>query len=487
MTSLLVEQQQSIIKSHTGFTLDYLDYNQREKILKHLKTGKTLKCHHKNCNFFNEEFSALYEYNIHCHTTHKGQPLHPELSLIELLKLEPRGNPWEDNSCSVSIIIETNKDKKSKNHKEEIEKGLDFLLSHFNQERLFPRKIQTRKSEGRQIEVFSKEEALQCFEESIYLDCRINGFPSYTEYKGMQRYPPDFIFIDLDQNNFKTEKSFKLALSNTLRNIKEKLADDNAYPTVNWSGNGYHIILPIECPILEEIEQFQKYKDIFFLSQEFLRFAEYNLSNGKSDIGHHPSFKSCQIRVPGSVNWKCLDNRDKRLSGDLRVKTLHRWNGIRPLITREFIEDFRTDLEQKITDQETNNINNYNYKKNNSSSSSNNQNHYYCNNNRIEWIETKLLQTPFEDHRKKIVGLILAPYLIVIKKLSYEESYKIINEWLMKCNSLSGRRLDFNPKYLINNSVKVTSKKQIPPMSIYTIETKYPSLYFLIIDQKKKE
>ena len=43
------------------------------------------------------------------------------------------------------------------------------------------------------------------------------------------------------------------------------------------------------------------------------------------------------------------------------------WN--RAPITREFIEDFRTYLEQKITDQENNNYN-YNNKKNN-----NNQNH----------------------------------------------------------------------------------------------------------------
>ena len=474
MTSL-IEQQQSLIKPHTGFTLDYLDYNQREKIVKHRKAGKTLKCHNKNCDSFNGEFSGLYEYNIHCHTTHKKQPLHPELSLIELLKLEPRGNPWEDDSCSVSII-ET-KDKKSKNHKEEIEKGLDFLLSHFNQERLFPRKIQTRKSEGKQIEVFSREETLQYFEESDYLDCRINSFPSYTEYKGIQRYPPDFIFIDLDQNSFKTDKSFKLVLSKTLKNIKEKLGY-NVYPTVNWSGNGYHIILPIECPILEQIEQFQKYKDIFFLSQEFLRFAEYNLSNRKSDIGHHPSFKSCQIRVPGSVNGKCLDNRDKRLSGDLRIKTLYRWNGIRPLITTEFLEDFRTYLEQKITDQENNNYN-YNYKKNN-----NNQNHYN-NDNHIEWIETKVLSNPFSDYRKLAVGLILAPYLIVIKKLSYEESYKIINKWLMKCDSV--KKLDFDPRYLINNNIKTSAKKLIPPISLYKLETNYPNLYFLINQKKRQE
>ena len=337
-------------------------------------------------------------------------------------------------STTNSIIITT-----------DIENGLDFLLSHFNQDKLFPRKIQTRKSEGKQIEVFSKEETLSHFEKSNYIDCKINGFPSYTEYHGIQRYPPDLIFIDIDRSYFENVKQFENALSKTLKNIKVKL--NGAIPTVNNSGNGIHIIQPIECPaILEQIEQFQKYKDIFFLSQEFLRFAEDNLSNGKADPGHHPSFKSCQIRLPNSINGKCLDNREKRLSNNVKVKTIQKWNGIRTPLTREFLEDFRTYLEQKITDQEINNINNYNYKKNNSSSS-NHQNQYYSNNNRIEWIETKVLHTPFEDHRKKIVGLILTPYLIVIKKLSYEESYKIINEWLMKCDSLSGRKLAFNPKY----------------------------------------
>ena len=137
----------TIIKPPKGFTLDYLDHNQREKIVKHLKAGKTLKCHHPKCQSFinNEEFSTLYEYNRH-HTTHRKSPLHPELSLIKLMGLEPRGNPWEPDSCSVSIIAAEPKDRKSKNLKEEVEKGLDFLLSHFNQERLFPRKIQTHKS-----------------------------------------------------------------------------------------------------------------------------------------------------------------------------------------------------------------------------------------------------------------------------------------------------------------------------------------------------
>ena len=43
---------------------------------------------------------------------------------------------------------------------------------------------------------------------------------------------------------------------------------------------------------------------------------------------------------------------------------------------------------------------------------------------------SKILQNAFEDCRKIIVDLILAPYLINIKKLSFQESYQIIREWL---------------------------------------------------------
>ena len=212
-----------------------------------------------------------------------------------------------------------------------------------------------------------------------------------------------------------------------------------------------------------------------------MRFAEKYLTNGKSDPNHHPSFKSCQIRVPGSINGRCLENREKRLSDNFKVKTLQKWNEVRPFVTREFIEDFRTYLEQKIMDQDNNNYN-YNKKKNN-----NDQNHYSNNNlRRIEWIETKVLQTPISDYRKLVVGLVLVPYLVVIKKLSYDESYRIINEWLIKCDLLSGRKLDFDPKYLINNNIKTSTKKLIPPISIYKLETNYPNFYFLI-DQKKRK
>lgn len=315
---------------------------------------------------------------------------------------------------------------------------------------------------------------MKYFEESDFVDCKINNFPSFTNYKGIQRYPPDSIFIDIDRSTFKDDKSFENVLSKTLKNIKEKL---NGHPRVNYSGNGCHIVLPIECPILEQIEQFQKYKDIFLslnLSQEFLRFAEDFLSNGKADTDHHPSFKSCQIRVPGSINGKCLDNRYKRLLGNIKVKILQEWNGVRAPITREFIEDFRTFLEQKVTDQEQEQENH---------NTNQHQKYSNINNQSIEWIE-KLLKTPIEDFRKNSLSLILAPYLINIKKLSYKESFDILIEWLQKCDSI--RKLNFNSRYLIKIALNTANQKRIPPMKRITLMDRNLELYNILHKQNIK-
>ena len=84
------------------------------------------------------------------------------------------------------------------------------------------------------------------------------------------------------------------------------------------------------------------------------------------------------------------------------------------------------------------------------------------------------------------MNLILAHYLIVIKKLSFEESHQIINEWLQKCNLLSGRKLDFNKKFLVTIALTTAYKKQIPPMKMITLKTNYKDLYFILV-QKEKE
>ena len=57
-----------------------------------------------------------------------------------------------------------------------IERGLDYILSHF-QEPLWPRTISTKATEGRQILVNSREEALSRFKRANFLDCRISAYP----------------------------------------------------------------------------------------------------------------------------------------------------------------------------------------------------------------------------------------------------------------------------------------------------------------------
>jgi hypothetical protein len=160
---------------------------------------------------------------------------------------------------------------------------------------------------------------------------------------------------------------------------------------------------------------------------------------------------------------------------------LRKWDGIRALVSREFIEDFRTYLEQKVKDQENYN-NNYNYKDKNNNKINKKCFSSFSNNQSIEWID-KLLQVPIEDYRKKTIDLIFVPYFIVVKKFSNEETIQKINEWLNKCDSI--RKLDFNGRDRINSAIKNTLKKQIPPMSIITMKKNYKNL-FLLIDKNNK-
>jgi hypothetical protein len=343
-----------------------------------------------------------------------------------------------------------------------IEEGLDFILSHFNdQEFLFPRKISTFNSNNKQYLTRSRQEIIDSFIDSDLVDCRINAYPYLTEYKGIQRYKPDFLFIDLDKNNFKSDGKFEFALYNTLKNIKNKL---NGYPTVLFTGGGYHVYQPVYIPTaLEYITEFSKFDRP---SELFLRFAKDYLSNGKADKKNNPSFRSCLLRIPGSINSKY----------NKPVKINQKWNGIRPNITREFIEDFRTYLIQKQIEE-----NNRMQKL-----LSNRNKNVKVDNRHYEWIEY-LLQTPIEDFRKLVVDLILSPYLINIKKLSYEDSYTYIKNWLDKCNDL--KRLDNyrNFDYRISYALKNALKKQIPPMSFITLKENYKDLYFLILQNKNKD
>lgn len=201
--------------------------------------------------------------------------------------------------------------------------GVNFLLKHLAKPE-FPRTIATKLTEGRQIVVANKEGALSYYQESNFTDCRLAAYP-YTGNKDPQII--DFVMIDLDLNNFKFSRQ---RLDRALNKILLKLKKDLLDPTVIWSGNGYHILIPINPlgAILEDLPEFTKFKDP---SKNVLRFLEKHLSGGKSDSVHNMtvSFSNCMLRVPISINSKHNDAGNQ-------VRVIKEWNNqrlpIKPLL-----------------------------------------------------------------------------------------------------------------------------------------------------------
>jgi hypothetical protein len=288
--------------------------------------------------------------------------------------------------------------------------GLDFILSHLK-EPLWPRTISTKATEGRQVPVYSRQQALSWYKTANFLDCRISAYPYHPT--GKVRQTIDLIMIDLDQSTFKSNAALDRALSKALRNIKETFGIEFGEPSIIWSGNGYHIYIPIETRyVLEDRPEFSKFEEP---SKHFLRFAEWYLSYSKADSSHYKnvSFGNCLLRIPGSHNFKCVEKNNSVIDSSTQVRVIKQWDGkTRAPIYLLFGSFLAYLIDQNLKEEAIRGR----------------QKQFSNNNNRsprtIPWIE-KLLKTPLEDYRKNAVGLIFAPYLITIRKLSYEESFTI--------------------------------------------------------------
>ena len=116
-----------------------------------------------------------------------------------------------------------------------IEEGLDFILSHF-EEPVWPRTIFT-KTLGKQYTVYSREEAIARFKQANLLDCRINAYPDYTEFKGINRQPPNFIFIDIDRTLLTKDQEFSMAVKETCKNIEQTLGGKSTIMEWQWSAH----------------------------------------------------------------------------------------------------------------------------------------------------------------------------------------------------------------------------------------------------------
>ena len=215
----------------------------------------------------------------------------------------------------------------------------------------------------------------------------------------------------------KLSQNLEKALKKTLRKIK----NFGGNPTVLWTGNGYHIYQPVDGFILEEYETFHEFTKYFDkdLTSLFIQFAEEYFTDYAADRLHNPTVKSCLLRVPGSLNSKCIENENKR-----QVTLIQKWDGKRPHI-QPLLRDFRRWLIQKrIDDIEE-------LKKREKKIAGfhmivTSRNQQPANN--IKWIENGILQNPLPDHRKYIIWRILSP---------------------TKCNKITKGTIVFNNKGLV--------------------------------------
>jgi hypothetical protein len=162
------------------------------------------------------------------------------------------------------------------------------------------------------------------------------------------------------------------------------------------------------------------------------------------------------LRIPGSINSK---------NGQL-VRIIHKWDRYKPPINY-LLRDFRHWLIDK-TLQERKQIHHLKKEEGNLES-------LYANRQVIHWIEN-LLQTPIADYRKFVLWRILAPYLLNVKGLPYEQSLSVMQDWLTKCDAV--QRLRFNRSSKINEALKRSSKYF--PISLDKLRNEHSEIYKII-------
>jgi len=178
--------------------------------------------------------------------------------------------------------------------------------------------------------------------------------------------------------------------------------------------------LPIQAFVLELESVFAEYEQP---SKKFLRFSEKMLINNKADPCHsnNLSFKNCILRIPGSHNLKCVKRNNNSLGPTTEVKIIQKWDGNRPTINW-LLRDFRRYLIQEKID------NNLAARKRARFLSE-----VKTTPAKRRWIEI-LLDTPIEEYRRETIRLIIAPYLVNVRKLAYDDAFNIAKNWLNSCD-----------------------------------------------------
>jgi hypothetical protein len=121
--------------------------------------------------------------------------------------------------------------------------------------------------------------------------------------------------------------------------------------------------------------------------------------------------------VPGTINSKT----------NTEVKIVRKWDGYRPNIRYILLK-----YESWLLSEE------YKRRKIGSKLNAYKRSQYSCSMNvaNIYWIENLLKEKPLADLRKFVCYWILSRYLINVRRLTPEQSYSIMMDWLQRCNRL---------------------------------------------------
>jgi hypothetical protein len=208
------------------------------------------------------------------------------------------------------------------------------------------------------------------------------------------------------------------------------------------------------------------FADYSRVSERFLKFAEWYLSGGKADSNHNPTFASCLLRVPETINSET----------NTEVKIVQEWDGYRPNI-RYILLQYESWLvsEEYKRKKIDNKLNAYRRPANSNFRKIAN----------IDWIDNLLKEKPLKDSRKFVCYWILSRYLINIRHITPEESYHIIMDWLEGCNKLeplSPSRRDF--ERLVNGDIKQAQKNGKAPIGKQLLKEMNNELYAILFSSK---
>ena len=86
-----------------------------------------------------------------------------------------------------------------------------------------------------------------------------------------------------------------------------------------------------------------------------------------------------------------------------------------------------------------------------------------------------MLKRRIADCRQQTIDLVLAPYLVNIKKYEYEAAYNTRVQWLDKCSQRSS--LEFNVRYEVIYALNRAKREAMRPMKLDTMRSNYPDIY----------